>query len=80
MHDGGWWCFHSVHWGINPPLKNINPSISQALPPTKSANCSSPPFFRQSPYILVFREPSPPPSPKKITFFSEVQNIETFYS
>ena len=38
---------YSVHWGINPPLKNTTPSFS-ARPPLKSANCPTPhPLFRQ---------------------------------
>ena len=39
---------------VLPSPQKHQPSFSQALPLTKSANCSSPPLFRQSPYILVF--------------------------
>ena len=38
---------HSVHWGINPPQKH--PPLSCQAPPLKSANCPSPPLFRQVP-------------------------------
>ena len=41
---------HIVHWGINPPLKNISPSFLASPPPLKSANCPSPPrLFSESP-------------------------------
>ena len=34
---------HSVHWGINPPLKN-NTHLFFIKPSPKSPNCPSPPF------------------------------------
>ena len=42
--------------------------FSQA-PSLKSANCPSTPFLGNSPNILVFRD-TPPPTKKKIEFFS----------
>ena len=50
----------------NPPQKHHTLLFSPS-PPLKSANCPSPPFSGNSPYILVFRELPP----LKIGFFSE---------
>ena len=58
--------FHSVHWGINPPQK-YHP-LFLAKPPLKSANCPSPPFFRQSPPFYIGFSWAPG---LKVGFFSE---------
>ena len=66
------WLMHSVHWGINPPLKTP-PPLGQASP--QICRMSKPPFLGNSPlyigfswtlppkngfFILVFCEPLPP--------------------
>ena len=45
--------YHSVHWGINSPLKNTTPLILAKLTRFKSANCSSP-LSKQSPLYIGF--------------------------
>ena len=57
---------HSVHWAINPALKNTTPSFSSS-PPFKSANCPSPLFWELPTYVLFFCDPPP----LKIAFFSK---------
>ena len=51
--------------GVSPlstPLKNILPSFLRSPSTSKSANCPSPPLFRQFPPIYqFFVTPSPPP-------------------
>ena len=71
------WLMHSVHWGINPPLKTP-PPLGQASP--QICRMSKPP------YILVFHEPFPQkmdfsywffvnPSPQKLIFQENPHNI-----
>ena len=57
-----WDCFHSVHWGINPPLKNTLPPLSCQPPLLKLANCSSPPFLGNHPLYIGFSWTPPLPS------------------
>ena len=66
---------HSVHWGLNPPLKH-SPSFLPSPPPLKSANSpSSSPFFRHFlPCILVFRQP-----PLKSRIFQWTPKILKFF-
>ena len=56
---------HSVHWGINPPQKH--PPSFLPSPLLKSANCPSPPLFRQVPRLYWFFVTPP----LKVKFFSE---------
>ena len=64
---------HSVHWGINPALKNTTPPLPSSPPPPpkkppppfsgkpppplKSANCPSLLFWELPTYILFFCDP-----------------------
>ena len=73
---------HSVHWGMNPPLKNTPPHTFLPRPPLlhcKSANCPSPtphPLFRQSHSLYWFFV-----SPLlKVAFFSEPPKYQSFSS
>ena len=47
---------HSVHWGLNPPLKNTTP-LFLAKPPLNQQTVQAPPFLGNppTPSILVFR-------------------------
>ena len=54
---------HSVHWGINPPLKNTTPSFLPLNLQTAQAL-----LLGNPPYVLVF---SWPPLPLKPGFFRE---------
>ena len=56
--------YHSVHWGINPPL-----SCQASL--LKLTNCPSLPFLGDPPYILVFHALPPPTKKKNLRSFSE---------
>ena len=51
--------------GVSPPPQKHPPPLS-CQAPLKSANCPSPPFLGNPPYILAFREP-----PTKLRFFHE---------
>ena len=60
--------------GVSTPLKNT-PAPLSCQAPLKSANCPSPPFLGNPPYILVFREP-----PIKLRFFREPPKYQSFSS
>ena len=48
---------YSVHWGLNPPFKNITPSFLAS--PLLNLESIQAPLFRQlTPNILVFHAPS----------------------
>ena len=49
----------SVHWSMTSPPQKHQPHLFLAKSPLKSANCPSPPFLGNPPYILVSREPPP---------------------
>ena len=71
----------SVHWGINPLLKNTMPSFLPSPPPIKSANYPSPPFLGIPfpPSILAFHKLLPP-LPLKVGFFTERPKFQSFSS
>ena len=65
----------SVHWDINPFLKNTTSLFLAKPPPPLNQQLSKPPFLENTPSILVFCEP--PPS--KLDFSVNLQNIKVFH-
>ena len=62
---------HSLHWGINAPLKTPPPLSCQAPPPPLNLQTVQAPLLAiNPPYILAFREL---PVPLNLGFFSEPQ-------
>ena len=57
---------HSVHWGINPLLKNTTPSFLSTPPLFKSANFQPLSFRQSSPLYWFFVNP---PTPSKSRIF-----------
>ena len=68
---------HSVHWGINTPLKKTTPSFLPSPPLLYRQTVQAPPpFLGNLPSILVFREPLS----LKVRFLSEPpQKLKFFH-
>ena len=60
---------HSVHWGINPLLKNTTPSFLSTPPPPLNRQTSSPSPLGNPPLYIGFSWTHP--SPLKVGFFGE---------
>ena len=65
---------NSVHWGINPTLKNTTPSFLPSHP-LNLQTVQAPFLGTPPPYISVFREPPP----LKLRFFHEPQKYQSFH-